>query len=224
VRERRSIGRNSSVHEADACTNAGEACVSRRAEPATIRVARAADRNGLTGDVLDGSGRANSGGPVVTPSKTRRFDLVQVFILVIIPLGLLHHADHVGRADHSSWPFRPEVGPFTVTLLIYPVLVLVFLARRRPWVRVAGLGVVSLFTLLAHTMIEPPQQIYGTWANNLSTDALLYSVDREHMHNLFGIESPWLGVLATVLTAVLTVLLLVAWAVALRDARRAGHA
>jgi hypothetical protein len=224
VRERRSIGRNSSVHEADACTNAGEDCVSRRAEPATIRVARAADRNGLTGDVLDGSGRANSGGPVVTPSKTRRFDLVQVFILVIIPLGLLHHADHVGRADHSSWPFRPEVGPFTVTLLIYPVLVLVFLARRRPWVRVAGLGVVSLFTLLAHTMIEPPQQIYGTWANNLSTDALLYSVDREHMHNLFGIESPWLGVLATVLTAVLTVLLLVAWAVALRDARRAGHA
>lgn len=159
----------------------------------------------------------------MTPSKARRLDPVQAFILVIIPLGLLHHADHVGRADHSSWPFRPEVGPFTVTLLIYPVLVLVFLARRRPWVRVAGLGVVSLFTLLAHTMIEPPQQIYGTWANNLSTDALLYSVDREHMHNLFGIESPSLGVLATVLTAVLTVLLLVAWAVALRDARRAGH-
>jgi hypothetical protein len=160
----------------------------------------------------------------VTPSRARRLDLVQAFVLVIIPLGLLHHADHVGRADHSSWPFRPEVGPFTVTLLIYPVLVLVFLARRRPWVRVAGLGVVSLFTLLAHTMIEPPQQIYGTWANNLSTDALLYSVDREHMHNLFGVESPLLGVLATVLTAVLTVLLLVAWAVAFRDAWRAGHA
>jgi hypothetical protein len=66
----------------------------------------------------------------VTPSKTRRLDLVQVFTLVILLLGLAHHADHVGRADHSSWPFRPEVGPFTVTLLIYPVLVLVFLARR----------------------------------------------------------------------------------------------
>ena len=160
----------------------------------------------------------------MTSSKARRLDAVQVLVLVIIPLGLLHHADHVGRADHSSWPFRPEVGPFTATLLIYPVLVLVFLARRRPWVRAAGLGVVSLFTLLAHTMIEPPQQIYGTWANNLSTDALLYSVDREHMHNLPGIESPALGVVATVLTAVLTALLLVAWVVSLRDARRAGHA
>jgi hypothetical protein len=188
------------------------------------RVARAAEREGLAGptpDVLDGSVRADSSRPAVTPSKTYRLDRVQAFVLVIIPLGLLHHADHVGRADHSSWPFRPEVGPFTVTLLIYPVLVLVFFARRRPWVRVAGLGVVSLFTLLAHTMIEPPQQIYGTWANNLSTDALLYSVDREHMHNLLGVESPSLGVLATVLTVVLTTLLLVAWVVAIRDARRA---
>ena len=72
-------------------------------------------------------------------------------------------------------------------------------------------------------MIEPPQQIYGTWANNLSTDALLYTVDREHMHNLLGVESPALGVTATVLTVVLTALLLAAWALAMRDVRRAGH-
>ena len=64
-----------------------------------------------------------------------RLDLVQKLVLVAIPLGLLHHADHVGRADHSSWPFRPEVGPFTFTLLIYPVLVLVFVARRGHWSR-----------------------------------------------------------------------------------------
>lgn len=98
-----------------------------------------------------------------------RLDLVQKLILVAIPLGLLHHADHVGRADHSAWPFRPEIGPFTFTLLIYPVLVLALLARERSWVRVLALGVVSLFTLVAHTLVEPPQQIYGTWANNLST-------------------------------------------------------
>ena len=160
----------------------------------------------------------------MTRSKPGRLDVVQKLVLSMIPLGLLHHADHVGRADHSSWPFRPEVGPFTFTLLIYPVLILVFLARRRPWVRVAGLGLVSLFTLLAHTLIEPPQQIYGTWANNLSTDALLYTVDREHMHNLFNIESPLLGVLATLLTTVLTALLLFTWVVAIRDARRSEHA
>lgn len=160
----------------------------------------------------------------MTRSMLTHLDLVQKLILVVIPLGLLRHADHVGHADHSSWPFRPEVGPFTFTLLIYPVLVLVYLARRGHWVRVAGLGLVSLFTLLAHTLIEPPQQIYGTWANNLSTPAPLYSVDPKHLHNLFDVESPLLGVLATVLSIVLTALLLLAWAVAIRDARRPADA
>jgi hypothetical protein len=161
---------------------------------------------------------------VRTRLDLNRLDLVQKLVLVAIPLGLLHHADHVGRADHSSWPFRPEVGPFTYTLLIYPVLVLVLLARRGHWVRVVGLGLVSLFTLLAHILIEPPQQIYGTWAYNLSTPAPLYTVDPEYMHNLFGIESPLLGVLSTFLTVVVTAVLLVAWAVAIRDARERGKA
>jgi hypothetical protein len=160
----------------------------------------------------------------MTATTLGRLDLVQKLVLVAIPLGLLHHADHVGRADHSSWPFRPEVGPFTFTLLIYPVLVLVLLAGGRHWVRVVGLGVVALFTLLAHTLIEPPQQIYGTWANNLSTPAPLYTVDPEHMHNLLDVQSPLLGVLATILSTVLTALLLVAWAVAIRDARRRHRA
>jgi hypothetical protein len=155
----------------------------------------------------------------MTPTMLGRLDLVQKLVLVAIALGLLHHADHVGRADHSSWPFRPEVGPFTFTLLIYPVLVLALLAHRH-WVRVVGLSVVSLFTLLAHTLIEPPQQIYGTWANNLSTPAPLYTVDPEYMHNLFDVQSPLLGVLTTILSIVLTALLLLAWAVAIRDARR----
>jgi hypothetical protein len=75
-----------------------------------------------------------------------RLDLVQKLVLIAIPLGLLHHADHVGRADHSAWPLRPEIGPFTFTLLIYPVLVLVFFAPRGHGARVAGLGVVALFT------------------------------------------------------------------------------
>jgi hypothetical protein len=119
-----------------------------------------------------------------------RLDLVQKLVLVAIPLGLLHHADHVGRADHNAWPFRPEVGPFTFTLLIYPVLLLVFLARGRHSVRVTSLGLVSLFTLFAHTLIEPPQQIYVTWANNLSTPAPLYSVDPKYMNNLFDVEWP----------------------------------
>jgi hypothetical protein len=146
-------------------------------------------------------------------------DEVQKLIVVIVPLGLLHHADHVGRADHSSWPFRSEIGPFTFTLLIYPVLVVAFLARKGSWLRAVSLGIVALFTLVAHTLIEPPGQIYGTWANNLSTDAPLYTVDPEHMHNLLDRELPLLGNLATILSVTLTGLLLIAAVRAIRDTR-----
>jgi hypothetical protein len=146
-----------------------------------------------------------------------RFDSVQKLVLVAIPLGLLHHADHVGRADHSSWPFRSEVGPFTFTLLFYPIFALVLLVGKGHWLRVLGLGIVSLATLFAHILVEPPQQIYGTWAHNLSTPAPLYSVDPEHLHNLFNIESPLLGILATALSIILTGLLILAWALSIRD-------
>jgi hypothetical protein len=93
-------------------------------------------------------------------------------------------------------------------------------ARHGGWVRVIGLGLVSLFTLLAHTLIEPPQQIYRTWADNLSTPAPLYQVDPDKLHNIFNAEYPVLGVLANIVTIALTVLLLVAWAVSIRDLRR----
>lgn len=152
-----------------------------------------------------------------------RLDLVQKLVLVAVSLGLAHHLDHVGRADHVAWPFRPDLGPFTFTLLVYPVLLVVFFTSRR-WIRVLGLGAVALVTVFAHTLIEPPQQIYGTWANNLSTPAPLYTVDPEYMHNLLGVESPLLGVLATLLSVSLTGLLLVAWGVVIRDARKASAA
>jgi hypothetical protein len=38
-------------------------------------------------------------------------------------LGLLHHADHVFRGNHSGWPFSADVTPFTFSLLIYPILI-----------------------------------------------------------------------------------------------------
>lgn len=146
--------------------------------------------------------------------RPRALDSVQKLILVIIPLGILHHADHVLRADHSSWPFRPEVGPFTFTLLVYPVLLLALFLRGRHWVRAVALGIASLGTLFAHTLVEPPQQIYGTWANNRSTDAPLYTVDPANMHNLLDIESALIGTSAAALSVLLTALLLVVWVTA----------
>ena len=36
-----------------------------------------------------------------------------VLIALTVGFGLLHHIDHVLRVDHSRWPFRPDVNPFT---------------------------------------------------------------------------------------------------------------
>jgi hypothetical protein len=45
-------------------------------------------------------------------------------------LGVLHHIDHVLRFDHSGWPFREIVTPFTYSLLVYPLLAVAFFWRR----------------------------------------------------------------------------------------------
>lgn len=144
-------------------------------------------------------------------------------VVAIVPLGIVHHVDHVLRGDHAGWPFRPQVTAFTFTLLIYPILAIAWRMGTRPWGRAAAIGVVALFVLFAHTLIEPPQQIYGTWAYNRSTDALLYTVDPEHVHNLLNVESPVLGFAAAALAVLLTILLLMTFIVAIRDARRPGR-
>jgi hypothetical protein len=43
-------------------------------------------------------------------------------LIAAILIGLAHHTDHVLLVDHSGWLFRPEVNPFTFSLLAYPIL------------------------------------------------------------------------------------------------------
>jgi hypothetical protein len=45
-----------------------------------------------------------------------------VFATGAVVFGLIHHADHVIRGNHSGWPFQPEVTPFTFSLLIYALI------------------------------------------------------------------------------------------------------
>ncbi len=85
--------------------------------------------------------------------------------LVAMGFGLLHHVDHVLRYDHSGWPFKPEVTPFTYTLLVYPVFALLLLLRSWPRVRVAMALLLFLFPVLAHTFLETPADQYRTWAH-----------------------------------------------------------
>jgi hypothetical protein len=152
-----------------------------------------------------------------------RLSLFAQLVVIIVPLGILHHIDHVLRADHAGWPFRPEVTAFTFTLLIYPLLALAWSMGAKPWLRAGIMGIIALFVLGAHTLIEPPQQIYGTWANNRSTDAVLYTVDLEHVHNLLNIESPLLGIIAALLSIALTAVIIIAFIVAVRDALRSDN-
>ena len=74
-------------------------------------------------------------------------------LLAVVALAFAHHVDHVLRADNSGWPFTPEVTPFTISLLVYPILALDFLLlRRRPWVRVALVGGMGVALHLARAL------------------------------------------------------------------------
>lgn len=127
------------------------------------------------------------------------------WLLVATLVGLVHHADHVLRFDHSGWPFREEVSPFTYSLAVYPVVVAILLLDGRPRAR-AGLAVLLfLFPTLAHTTIETPATQYRTWC---SPEV-----------NLLGVDAPAVGVLAGTVTVLLSLTTLMAFLAFLDEAR-----
>jgi len=118
-------------------------------------------------------------------------------------LGLMHHTDHVLRVDHSGWPFRHDVNPFTFSFLAYPILLFALLGPARLfWVRWSVFLIGMGFTLWAHTMIETPAMQYAMWAHNHSLEAL-----QPDTHNLLGLHSSLVGNVAVVLAMTLNLLL-----------------
>lgn len=148
----------------------------------------------------------------------KNLSLSEKLLALTLPFGILHHIDHVLRVDHSGWPFTPEVTPFTYSLLIYPILGFAFWAKKHPWWRVAAMSFVAFFVLFAHILVEPPQQVYYTWAQNISTDALLFK-STHNTSNLFNIKSPLFGIIAGLVHIALTVLVLTEWVQSIREAR-----
>jgi hypothetical protein len=118
-------------------------------------------------------------------------------------IGILHHIDHVLRADHSGWPFRADVTPFTFSLLVYPVFFSVFLIRK-PLYQAAASFALFLFATLAHTFLETPFDQYHTWAHGSGTPGY------EGLTNLLHIRSQAMGLLAVTLTVLLSSLSLAA--------------
>jgi len=46
------------------------------------------------------------------------WSLAEKIVIVTLIVGILHHADHVLRVDHSGWPFTENVNTFTYSLLL----------------------------------------------------------------------------------------------------------
>ncbi|HEV8165418.1 MAG TPA: hypothetical protein VGR74_13385, partial [Actinomycetota bacterium] len=140
-------------------------------------------------------------------------------LLAVVALAFAHHVDHVLRADNSGWPFTPDVTPFTISLLVYPIFALDFLLlRNRPWARVALVAGLFVALQVAHAVYEPPADQYGTWANGASS--VPHALGRP---NLLDVASPALGALSVAISTLLSVAVLVALVLLIREARATQH-
>ncbi len=149
---------------------------------------------------------------MVTTAGASRRSLV--LLAITTGIGLLHHTDHVLRADHSGWPFTPQLTPFAPSLLAYAFLYGAYHFRSRPRVSAALVGVVLVFVLFAHVFIETPYQQYDVWATGVSH--LSHSLGRP---NLLHVTSPALGIAAVVLSILLALMLLATALAFWNDAR-----
>lgn len=151
--------------------------------------------------------------------SSRRFTAAEIGVGAVVVLALLHHTDHVLRGDHSGWPFKDEFTPFTISLIIYPIALVVFWQRSRPWLRVGLMALVYVATQAAHLLVELPGDQYGMWATNSSTVD-----DTLGDPNLLGIESEALGFVAASISILLSIAMIVTLILLSREARRPNRA
>jgi hypothetical protein len=148
-------------------------------------------------------------------SVRRRFTPGEWMLLGVVALAFLRHLDHVLRADNSGWPFTADVTPFTISLLVYPIFVLDFvLLRDRPWVRAGLVAVLFVALQVTHALIEPPADQYGTWANR--TSSVPHAPGQP---NLLDTASPVLGALSVAVSSLLSLAVLAALVLLVREAR-----
>lgn len=149
-----------------------------------------------------------------------RFSRGEVALLGVLGLAVLHHADHVLRADNSGWPFTPDVTPFTISLIVYPIFLADFLfLRGRAAVRAGLVGVLFVALLIVHTVLETPADQYRTWANGVSS--VPHAFGRP---NLLETSSPVLGAASVTVSALLSLSVLIALVLLIREARGARRA
>jgi hypothetical protein len=154
-------------------------------------------------------------------------------------LGLLHHVDHVFRGNHSGWPFTADVTPFTLSLLIYPMLIH---GIWRTWRRQASAVYWLIIGVLLAGLVTFVHYVPIGKYERVSTDLYLPYVDPYADPSRFNLAAPeahrawfqhvygphasalygWLAVSVLVLLTLATYVLLIVSIIALRDAKRAG--
>jgi hypothetical protein len=93
--------------------------------------------------------------------------------IVVTVFGVLHHVDHVVRGNHSGWPFKDEITPFTFSLLIYALLLPGIYMNLRGrvaagwWLSVALVGLALVFSVhfVGADREAPIRDIYAVYDN-----------------------------------------------------------
>ena len=117
--------------------------------------------------------------------------VAEKWALVTTAFGVLHHIDHVLRVNHSGWPFIADVNTFTYSLIVYPLIAVLLLARERKRLRATLAFLLFLFPTLSHVFIETPAMQYRTWSSQPNV-------------NMLAKSSPALGVTAVLITILLS--------------------
>lgn len=85
-----------------------------------------------------------------------------------------HHLDHVIRGNHIGWPLTEHVNAFTISLGIYPTLLVAILLYRAGrigpgvWALLSGNGAVFVAGLhFGPLAVEPPHEIIDLYPSGL---------------------------------------------------------
>ena len=119
---------------------------------------------------MAGRGEIASGVSVVR-ERWRRSLLVLGSVVTVF--GVLHHVDHVVRGNHSGWPFKEEVTPFTFSLLVYALLLPGIYMNLRGRVAagwwlftaVVALALITFVHFVGADREAPIRDIYGAYGN-----------------------------------------------------------
>jgi hypothetical protein len=117
--------------------------------------------------------REGLGGVATGVARERWRRALLILGMVVTGCGILHHVDHVVRGNHSGWPFREAVTPFTFSLLIYALLLPGIYMNLRGrvaagwWLFVALVGLALVFSVhfVGAEREAPVRDIYAVYGS-----------------------------------------------------------